>query len=83
MLIFSPRNIASIRVSQPAFLRQANQQPQRLVGDAVLRIIEVDAGGLGRQALAALRDRGKQLAEVQGAKVAMVLVERLSRPAAR
>ena len=43
MLIFSPRNIASIRVAQAGFLRQLQEQLERLVGDAILRVIEVDA----------------------------------------
>ena len=47
MLIFSPPNIASMRAAQAALVGQLDQQPQRLVGDAVLRIIEVDAGGFG------------------------------------
>ena len=36
-------------LAQPRLLRQRQQQAQRLVGDAVLRVVEVDAGGLERR----------------------------------
>ena len=39
---------------QAGFLRQLQEELHRLVGDAVLGVIEVDADGLGGQALAAL-----------------------------
>ena len=54
-LIFSPRNMASMRARRPDSSASCDEQPQRLVGDAVLRVVEVEAGGLDRQALAALR----------------------------
>ena len=38
--------LAQARLARPA----ATQQPQRLVGDAVLRVVEVEAGGLERSA---------------------------------
>ena len=40
--------------SQAGFLGQLEEELQGLVGDAVLRVIEVDAHGLGGHALAAL-----------------------------
>ena len=46
--------MASIR-AQARFLGQLQEQLERFVGDAVLRIIEVDAGRLGGHPLAALR----------------------------
>ena len=45
-LMCSPRNIASMRSRRPARSASATQQPHRLVGDAVLRVVEVQAGGL-------------------------------------
>ena len=45
-LICSPRNIASRRVGQVALLRQLDQQPQRLVRDALLGVVEVEPGAL-------------------------------------
>ena len=49
---------------QARFLGQLQQQPQRLVGDAVLGVIEEEPRGLGREPLAAARVVGEQLAEV-------------------
>ena len=63
-LIFSPRNIASMRSREAGPSRQLEQQAQRLVGDAVLRVVEVDAVGLDGQALAALGIGGEQVAQV-------------------
>ena len=60
-LIFSPRNIASMRARSVGFFREREQQAYRLVGDPLLRVIEVDAGGLGRQLLAARRIGGEEL----------------------
>ena len=40
---------------QARLLGQRDQQPQRLVGNAVLRIIEEDSRALGRESLAAPR----------------------------
>ena len=46
--------------SQARFLRQAQEQPERLVGDAILRVVEVEADGLRRHALAARGVVGKE-----------------------
>src|SRR5438309_376328 len=46
--------------SQAGFLRQAQEQPERLVGDAILRVVEVEADGLRRHALAARGVVGKE-----------------------
>ena len=40
--------IAPLR--HPALVRQPQQQPQRLIGDAVLRVVEEQARTLGREA---------------------------------
>ncbi len=50
---------------QPGLLRQLEEQPERLVGDAVLRVVEIDADGLGAEPLAALRIRGEEIAQMQ------------------
>ena len=63
--------------AQAAVLGEADEQRERLVGDAVLRIIEIDARGLERQPFAALRIAREQLAEMHGADAPVVLFERL------
>ena len=63
-LMRSPREHRVDPLAQPALLGQRDQQPQRLVGDPVLRVVEVQAGGLGGQPLAALGVVGEQLAQV-------------------
>ena len=60
-LILSPRNMASMRSRKPDSLGELQQQPQRLVGDAVLGIVEIEAGGLDREPLAALGIVGEEL----------------------
>ena len=47
-LILSPRNIASMRSRRPDSSASCTQQLERLVGDAVLRVVEEEAGGLER-----------------------------------
>ena len=42
-------NIASTPLATPARLGQLDEQRDRLVGDAVLRVVEVQAGGFGGQ----------------------------------
>ena len=64
-LIFSPRNMASIRAAQAAFVRQLKQELERFVGDAVLRVIEEEADRFGCQALAAFGVGGKELPQMQ------------------
>ena len=76
-LIFSPPNIASIASAQAALLRESAEQRNGLVGDAVLRVVEVHAGGLERQPLAAFRILCEQVAEMYRAHVLMVCFERL------
>ena len=76
-LIRSPRNIASIALAEPDSSASAQQQRERLVGDPVLRVVEVQAGALGRQPLAPARVRGEQVAEVDVADLLVVPLERL------
>ena len=54
-----------MRVAQAALLGQSAEQPEGLVGDAILRVVEIDADRLGGQALAAGRIVGEEGAEVQ------------------
>ena len=46
--------------AQAGLLGQLQQQLERLVGDAVLRVVEEEADGLERHPLAALRDRRRR-----------------------
>ena len=64
-LILSPRNMASIRARRPDFLGQLQEQLEGFVGDAILRVIEVDARSLERHPLAAPGIIGEQFAEMQ------------------
>ena len=75
-LILSPRNMASMRWRKPRVLGQPEQQLQRLVGDPVLRIVEIDSGTLGRQSLAALRILGEELPQMQPLHLLMVGLQR-------
>ena len=65
-LILSPRNIASMRARSPDSSASCSSRRERLVGDAVLRVVEEDAGGLGRQPLAARGVVGEELAQRRG-----------------
>ena len=51
--------------SQAGFLRQLQEELEGLVGDAILRVIEEDAHGLGRHPLAALGIIREELPQVQ------------------
>ena len=64
-LIFSPRNIASILRAQPGLLGELDEQPERLVVDAIFRVIQVDAGGLRGHPFAARRIIREQVSQVQ------------------
>ena len=62
---------------QAGLLRQLQQQFQRLVGDAVLGIIEKKADSLGGKTLASLRVVGEQLAEMDFTDLLVVSSQRL------
>ncbi len=64
-------------VPEAGFLGQLDQELERLVGGAVLRVIQDEAGGLGRQALAAPRVVAEELAEVQVADPLIMGLQRL------
>ena len=63
-LIFSPANMASMCWRRRGLLRKLNEQPHRLAGDSVLRVIKVEAQRLQRKAFAALRILREKLSKV-------------------
>ena len=69
-------------LAQPRLLRQPDEQRDGLVGDAVLRVVEEEAGALGGQALAARRVVGEERPQVNVAHRPRVRLERLPRRAA-
>ena len=71
-LMCSPANIASRRSSTPRSAGQLAEQQQRLVGDPVLGEVEVEAGALGDQPLAALGVGGEELAQMGAADLLVV-----------
>ena len=56
--------------AQPGLFGELDEQLERLVGDAIFRVIQVDAGGLRGHPLAALRIVGEQVSQVQAPHVA-------------
>jgi hypothetical protein len=62
-------------LAQARLLREPQQQAQRVVGDAVLRIVEVDAAGLESHPLAASGVIGEQVAQVDIAHLGVVIVQ--------
>ncbi len=63
-LMCSPRNIASMRSLKPARFGQREQQLHRLGADAVLRVVEEQVTGLGREPLTAAGVVREQVAEM-------------------
>ncbi len=62
---------------QAGLLRQLQKEPERLVGDAVLGIVEADADGLDGHALAALRIIREELPQMQLADFSIMRLEGL------
>ena len=62
--------------TQPGLFGETEEQRQRLIGDPVLRIVEINAGGLRRQPFATAGIARKKLAEMNGADLVMVFFER-------
>ena len=79
-LIFSPRNIASRRSATPRSLGEPQQQPHRLLGDAVLRVVEREPGALDGEARRPAGIVGEQGAQM---RVLDRRVMRLQRPPGR
>jgi len=69
--------------AQAGLLGELQQQRQGLIRDPVLRVVEEDANGLRRQALAAPRVVGEEPSEMQLADLLVMRHEGLSTPAAR
>ena len=76
-LICSPRNIAVDALAQAGLLGQLHQQRERLVGDPVLRVVEVQAGAFRGQPLAPVRVRGEQVPDVRRRDLLVVRLESL------
>ena len=62
-LIFSPRNMASMRARRPDSSASCKSRAERLVGDAVLGVIQEEPRGLGGEPLAAAGIVGEQTGE--------------------
>ena len=74
-LMCSPANIASRRSASPGLAREVDEQLDRLVGDAVLRVVEVEPGGLGHEPPAPLGVVGEELAQRGGGRRCVVALE--------
>ena len=70
-------------IAQAAFPGQLHEELQRLVRDAVLRVIEKDARGFSRQTLAAFGIRREERAEMDVLDLLVVGGERFPRRACR
>ncbi|GIW05419.1 MAG: hypothetical protein KatS3mg060_0224 [Dehalococcoidia bacterium] len=62
---------------QTARVREGDKEPDRLVGQPVLRVVEVDADTLGDQPLATLRICSEQIAQVDILHPLVMRLERL------
>jgi hypothetical protein len=65
--------------SQAGFLCQLKEELESFVGDAILRVVEVETHGLQGQALAAFRVIGKELSKMGLPHLLIVGFERLPR----
>ncbi len=63
-------------LAQAALLRELDEEPDRLVGDAVLRVIEEQAGGSERQALASARVGREEIAQMHVPDSGVMRLER-------
>ena len=68
VLIFWPWNMRVDASAQAGLFGQREQQPQRLVRDPVLRVVEMEADRLESEALAAARVLGEERAQVHVAQ---------------
>ena len=73
-LLAGEHRVAPLR--HAALFGEPQQQPQRLVGDAVLRVVEEQARALGRKALRPARVVGEQLAQMHILDLRMMRGER-------
>src|SRR5262249_24493106 len=65
--------------AQIGLVGESEEQREGLVGDAVLGVVEIQAGGLEGQPLAPLRVLGEELPQVQGLHPFVVLTQGLPR----
>ena len=68
---------------QAALLGQSREQAHRLIGDAVLGVVEVEAVGLGGQTLAAAGIVGEEPPQMKGADSRSMNLKRFPRRAVR
>jgi hypothetical protein len=68
-------------LTQTAFPGQSHEQSDRFIGDAVLRVVEVNTGGFGAQARAPARIFGEELPQMQITDRCAMCFERLPRRA--
>ena len=76
-LIRSPANIASRRSQTPRLLGERDEQSNRLLGDAVLRVVEEQPRSLGREPLGPSRVAVEEIAKVRPPHLLGVRLERL------
>src|SRR4029079_12576776 len=69
--------------AQPGLLGERDQKRERLVGDAILGVIEEDAGRFGRQPLAASGILCKERSQMHITDVPIVMRERVPGPGCR
>ena len=69
--------------SQAGFLGQLDEKLEGFVGDAVLRVVQEEARGLGRHPLAALGIVREELAQMQSSDLLVVGLREPSRPDVR
>ncbi len=60
-------------LAEPGLLGELDEQAHRLVRDAVLGVVEIDADGVEGEALATVAVVGEQFAQVSGAQALVVL----------
>ncbi len=70
-------------LAQAAFLGQSREQSHRFVGDAILGVIEIDAGSFGSQALAAAGIFGEKLPQIGDCESLRNALRALSTPDVR
>ena len=75
--------MASMRARRPDSSASCNEELERLVGDAILRVVEVEARRLGRHPLAALGVVREESPEMEVPDLLVMGLRGLSRPAVR
>jgi hypothetical protein len=78
--VFSAVDLVAIEhrvdpLPQSGFLRKLEKELKRLAGDAILRVIEIDADGFGREASATITVIREQVPQMQCARLLTVGLE--------